>query len=256
MPSGKPRAPSAEAEFLSRYDPAAYDRFAVAVDVVLLSTEDRQLRTLLVKRDDFPFKGRYALPGGFVGAREDLARAAARIAQAKAGVGEVYLEQLCTFGDVHRDPRMRVISVAYFALLEATRFAPLAARGPARVATLRVPWEGETGGPLTAHDEAGDALPLAFDHDHILGLVVKRLRGKLAYLPLAQALLGKTFTLLDWQRVHEAILGTPLNKDAFRRKLLAQGWVQPTGTLQSGVVHRPAELFTASPTARRLLAPR
>jgi 8-oxo-dGTP diphosphatase len=257
MPTGKaPRKPANpdEAAFLSRYDPSQYDQVAVAVDVVLLSTHEQTLRTLLVKRDDFPFKGNFALPGGFVAARENLAEAAARVCKVKAGIGDLYLEQLFTFGDADRDPRMRVISVAYYALIEASRFAELVATGTSTVATLRVPWRGEAGGAITVHVENGPPLPLAFDHDRILGRVVKRLRGKLSYSPLCLALLGKNFTLLGLQHVHEAILGHALNKDAFRRKILASGWIRPTGAWQTGVVHRPAELYTATAEARKILA--
>jgi len=247
-------AASAEAVFLAQYDPSQYDQVAVAVDVVLLSTHGQTLRTLLVKRDDFPFKGHFALPGGFVAAKEDLVAAAARVCQAKAGIGDLYLEQLFTFGDADRDPRMRVISVAYYALIQEARFAELATQGPSTIATLRVPWRGEEGGPITAHVEKGPALSLAFDHDRILGRVVKRLRGKVSYSPLGLALLGETFTLLGLQHVHEAILGHALNKDGFRRKMLATGWIRPTSAWQAGVVHRPAELYTATAEAQKILA--
>ena len=257
MPTRKaPRKPANpdEAAFFSRYDPSQYNQVAVAVDVVLLSTRGQALQTLLVKRDDFPFKGHFALPGGFVAAKEDLEAAAARVCKVKAGIGDLYLEQLFTFGVADRDPRMRVISVAYYALIEASRFAELVTPTTSTVATLRVPWRGEEGGAITTHAENGPPLPLAFDHDRILGRVVKRLRGKLSYTPLCLALLGKTFTLLGLQHVHEAILGHALNKDGFRRKMLASGWIRPTGAWQTGVVHRPAELYTVTPEARKILA--
>jgi 8-oxo-dGTP diphosphatase len=246
----------AEADFLRRYDANLYDRFAVAVDVVLISTHDRELRTLLVRRDDFPFKGRYALPGGFVAAKESVSDAAVRICSAKAGIGDVFLEQLFTFGEVDRDPRMRVVSVVYYALLEDRHFSDLADRGPATIVTVQVPLLEQAGGAVALLTQERKTVQVAFDHARILGLTVRRLRGKIAYVPISLALVGEAFTLLALQRAHEAILGRPLNKDAFRRKMLATGWLHATGTLQTGVIHRPAELYKATPEARRMLSAR
>lgn len=253
---GKPPMTDSESAFLAAYDPTAFEPLAVAVDVVLLSTHAKSLHTLLVRRQEHPFKGGHALPGGFVGRAERLEVAAARVCKSKAGIEDVYLEQLYTFGAADRDPRMRVVSVAYFALIEHQRFVSLAARSPALVAGVRVPWKDEAGGPATVQDEQGKTLTLAFDHAAILGLAIKRLRGKLSYVPLGLALVGDTFTLLELQQVHEAVLGRSLNKDAFRRKIVASGWIRPTGKSQSGVVHRPAELYTASAAAREILARR
>ena len=246
-------ATSSEADFLSHYDASLYERFSVAVDVVLLSAHERRLHTLLVKRDEHPHKGRFALPGGFVGGQEDLASAAARVYKTKAGIADVFLEQLYTFGETDRDPRLRVISVAYYALIPHTQLVALAPdHQGTTVAALHVPWKGEEGGPVSASGEKGTALSLAFDHASILGLAIKRLRGKLSYTPVAFALVGEAFTLFDLQRVHEAILGHALNKDSFRRKILAGDWVRPSGKLQAGVGHRPAELYTLHPQASRL----
>jgi 8-oxo-dGTP diphosphatase len=256
MPAAKPVSIDSETAFLAAYDPAAFAPLAVAVDVVLLSTHAKQLLTLVVRRDEHPFKGGHALPGGFVGARESLEMAAARVCKTKAGIAEVYLEQLYTFGAADRDPRMRVVSVAYYALIEHARFVALAEHGPAATATVRVPWKGESGGMASAHDEKGRDLTLAFDHAAILGLAIKRLRGKLSYTPLGLGLVGERFTLLELQHAHEAVLGRSLNKDAFRRKIVASGWVRPTGKMQANVLHRPAELYTSSAAAREALARR
>jgi 8-oxo-dGTP diphosphatase len=228
--------PRDEQSFLDEYDPAAYERPSVAVDVAVISASDGALRTLLVPRTQHPFRGRWALPGGFVGIDESLDAAAARVLAQKAGLRHVYLEQLYTFGHPRRDPRTRVISVAYYALVEATRLGDV---GPsAAVTALQVPWEGETGGAVQAVGRT-----LAFDHDQILGMAVKRMRGKLDYTPIAFQLLGNTFTLLELQRVHETVLGRPQNKDSFRRRMLATGLLEPTGKMQTGVEHRPAELY-------------
>jgi 8-oxo-dGTP diphosphatase len=233
-----------EARFLESYDPSAYERLSVAVDVVLLSALEGKLHTLLIRRREHPHRGRWSLPGGFVRPPESLDDAAARVLRDKAGLGNVFLEQLYTFGEPKRDPRTRVISVAYYALVERARFVS-AAEGSADVllGQLAVPWPGEAGGPVDAVDAGGRSLALAFDHAQILGVAVKRLRGKLDYAPIGFQLLGDTFTLLELQRVHETILGRPLNKDSFRRRMLASGLIKPTGRTQAAVDHRPAELY-------------
>jgi len=165
-----------EARFLARYDASKFEHPSVTVDVALVSVEHGRLLTLVLERMEHPAKGLFALPGGFVGMKEPLDAAAARVLTAKAGLREVFVEQLYTFGDPGRDPRTRVITVAYYALVDATRLA--ASRKmhrEARIASINVPWAGETGGPV-ALDENGRALPLAFDHADILGMAVKRLR--------------------------------------------------------------------------------
>ncbi len=233
-----------ERRFLAGYDPARYDRPSLTVDVALLSTADGALHTLVVRRGEHPDRGRWALPGGFVGIDESLDAAAGRVLAAKTGLAGVFLEQLYTFGEPGRDPRTRVVTVAYFALVDFARFAE-AARGDGGVAVGRVavPWEGETGGPVELAGADGAPLPLAFDHAEILGTAVKRLRGKLDYTPVGFQLLPGAFTLLELQRVHETVLGRPVNKDSFRRRLLASGQLEATGRSQRDVDHRPAELY-------------
>jgi 8-oxo-dGTP diphosphatase len=241
---GRRTASSDEAQFLSKYDPSEFDRPSVAVDVALLSVSDGHLLTLLLERTEHPSKGLFALPGGFVGIREPLEVAAARLLTDKAGLRDVFVEQLYTFGDPSRDPRTRVITVAYYALVDARRFADCrTAHEEARVGRIVVPWEGETGGPVSVVDETGAELPLAFDHADILGMAVKRLRGKLDYTPIGFQLLPATFTLFDLQSVHEVALGQAVNKDSFRRRMLASGELEATGARESNVDHRPAELY-------------
>jgi 8-oxo-dGTP diphosphatase len=234
-----------EAAFLAAYDPGAFERPSVAVDVALVAALDGHLHTVLVRRTAHPFKGRWALPGGFVGMKESLEAAADRVLRAKAAIGGVFLEQLYTFGEPRRDPRTRVISVVYYALVDPSRFTAAAARHEHDVVTARidVPWAGETGGPVDVASPNGQPLPLAFDHAEMLGMAVKRLRGKLDYAPIGFQLLPETFTLLELQRVHETVLARPLNKDSFRRRMLSTGQLEATGQLQAGVDHRPAELY-------------
>jgi len=247
MASRKPREQEkgSEAAFLASYDASAFERPSVSVDVALLSVVDGALYTLILRRAEHPSRGKWSLPGGFVRMEESLDRAAVRVLSEKAGTGPVFLEQLYTFGDPRRDPRTRVISVAYVALVDRARFAAAAGkqRSELSVARLTVPWEGETGGPVELSDEMGASLPLAFDHAEILGMAVKRLRGKLDYTPIGFQLLPESFTLLDLQRVHETVLGRPLNKDSFRRRMLASGQLEATGAAQKDVDHRPAELY-------------
>jgi 8-oxo-dGTP diphosphatase len=233
-----------ETAFLESYDVSVFERPSVTVDVVLLSIREGHLQALLVKRTEPPFQGLWALPGGFIRMDESLDQSAARILSAKTGLERVFLEQLYTFGAPERDPRTRVLSVAYYALVDAHRFdgVDLEGRGLS-LARLQVPWTGEEGGPVQLLASTGKALALAFDHRDILALVVKRLRGKLDYAPIAFPLLPERFTLHDLQKVHEIVLGRKLNKDSFRKRLLATGLLEATGEAQQAVDHRPAALY-------------
>lgn len=230
-----------ERAFLATYDPTAFERPSVSVDVVILTADDDALHALLVRRDALPQRGRWALPGGFVRASESLEEAALRVLNDKGGLRDVSLEQLYTFGRPDRDPRMRVLSVAYVALVAHARLPPLA-EGRA-LCTLHVPWSGEAGGPVMVLGEGGRPLPLAFDHGEMLAMAVKRLRGKLDYTPIGYQLLPPHFSLRDLQTVHETILGRALNKDSFRRRMLASGELEATGEREQAVGHRPAELY-------------
>jgi len=233
-----------EADFLKGYEPASYERPSVTVDLVLMSIIDGQLSALLQQRGEEPHKDRWALPGGFVGIDEGLDEAARRVLAQKAHMPDAYLEQLYTFGATNRDPRMRVITVSYFALLPADQFAAALKNGAdLALAELIIPWDGETGGTVSACNEDDQELPLAFDHAEILGHAVKRLRGKLDYSRVGFALLPELFTLRQLQDVHEAILGTRFNKPAFRRRLLDKGWIEGTGERETGASFRPAELY-------------
>jgi len=238
-----------ELSFLATYDASRFPRPSVAVDVVLLTVDDGAIWALLGRRDDHPARGRWALPGSFLRIDESLDAAAVRVLRSKAGLSDVFTEQLYTFGSPDRDPRTRVLSVAYYALVEpATLELGVAARPDRDLvqARLDVPWAGETGGPVAALDADGAPLELAFDHADILGMAVKRIRGKLDYAPIGFELLPDAFSLRDLRLVHEAILGRALNKDSFRRRILDRGLVVPTGERAAGVGHRPPELYRFS----------
>ena len=175
----------------------------VAVDVVIFTIRDGALQVLLIRRGAPPFAGRHALPGGFVNEGESLDAAALRELREETGVRDVYLEQLYSFGDPGRDPRGRVVTVAYFALMASDRT-------PLRAGTDAV----------DAQWFPVDALPvLAFDHRRIVAYAVERLRNKLEYTTVGFQLLGEKFTLGELQAVYEAILGRRLDKRNFRRKI-------------------------------------
>lgn len=229
-----------EREFLQNYDASGFEKPSVTVDVVILTVHDSLLKVLLVKRTEHPFKDIWSLPGGFVGIKESLDEAALRVLEQKGELKGVFLEQLYTFGSVKRDPRMRIISVSYYALVEWGNIQENETRG---LFEVQVPWKGEKGGTVMIIDKARKQHPLAFDHAEILGMAVKRIRGKLEYAPLGFELLPKRFTLRQLQDIHETILGHSLNKDSFRRKMLASGMLKATGKLEEGKDFRPAELY-------------
>ena len=225
-------------------DLATFPRPSVTVDLVLMSVVEGRLAALLQLRDEHPCAGHWALPGGFVGIDEGLDEAARRVLATKAKMDGNWLEQLYTFGEPGRDPRARVITIAYFALLPGDQFeAALRNNADLVLTELTVPWEGELGGSVGACSVDGAELALAFDHAEILGHAVKRLRGKLDYSRVAFALLPNLFTLRQLQDVHEAILGVQLNKPAFRRRMLDKGWIEGTGARETGASFRPAELY-------------
>ncbi len=149
-----------ESEFLAGYDPEAYERPALAVDLVLLGIRAGRLAALLLRRSRQPQAGLWALPGGFVDIAETLDAAAGRVLREKAGIRRARLEQLYSFGAVDRDPRMRIVSVAYLALLPEAAFTEALAGGAAlTAAALVVPWAGEAGGMVSAESETGGPSP-------------------------------------------------------------------------------------------------
>ncbi|MBK8258875.1 MAG: NUDIX domain-containing protein [Polyangiaceae bacterium] len=259
-----PRAESADTEeaFLAGYDITQFERPSVAVDVVVLSVIRGQLKVVVYLRNEHPAKGKYALPGGFVQMAESLDSAAERLLRNKAGLQipaktkqqtreqaasqrhkGLFLEQLHTFGDVGRDPRGRIITVAYLALLPPKKLENAAIAPGAKLCTVTTNWHGTEGGKALIEADEGSVLHLAFDHALILGTAVKRLRETLDTTALAFALLPAELTLRALQDVHEAIRGETLNKDSFRRRMLASGKLLPTGKRQQDTSHRPAELY-------------
>ncbi len=215
-------------DFLHDYDPAAWDRPSVAVDCVVLGMVDGRLSVLLARRDQPPFAGRWALPGGFVAIDESLDAAATRVLARKAALPGVAVEQVHSFGAVDRDPRMRIVAVAYRALLAPPQVA--AVDLSERRCLAPIDPDGAVVGPA-----------LAFDHADIVRVTLDRLRA--AIDTAAFALLPDRFTLRALQQVHEAVLGRTLNKPAFRRRMLERGILTATGDYEAGQAFRPAELY-------------
>jgi 8-oxo-dGTP diphosphatase len=244
--------------FLLNPDPRGHSGAAVSVDVVVLTVREGRLCVLLVRRGTPPLEGSWALPGGFVGRREDLDAAARRELADRTGLapGAAHLEQLASYGDPDRDPRMRVVSVAYLALVPGrprpdavrtdavqARFWPVTDLSTADAGRSADPVTGD-GGPSTDRDAAA----LAFDHDRILADAVERARSKLEYTSLAVTFLEQPFTLADLRRVYEAVWGRPLHPANFRRKVLSTpGLVVPTGE-ERATGRGWADLYTAGPT--------
>jgi 8-oxo-dGTP diphosphatase len=219
-----------EEEFLASYDPRAFEPVAVTVDVVTLTIRDGELHVLLVERGVKPFEGFWALPGGFIRVGEDLAEAAIRELSEEAGQqpDRVHLEQLGTYGSPGRDPRMRVISVAYLAF--APELPDPRAGSDARAAAW-VPVSSLGLADNAAGQRAGTTRKLAFDHARILADGLERARSKLEYTPLATAFVSEPFTISELRAVYETVWGEPLHAGNFHRKVLSvPGFVEGTGS--------------------------
>jgi 8-oxo-dGTP diphosphatase len=204
-----------------------YPHPAVTTDIVIFTLREEQLKLLLIKRGGAPYKGRWAFPGGFVEMDEDLETGARRELEEETGLTGVYLEQLYTFGDPNRDPRERVITVVYYALVPTDHVELIAADDA---------------------DEADwfalDDLPkLAFDHDEILEMAHERLCAKLDYSTIALQFMPDEFTLTELQKVYEIILREELDKRNFRKQIAAQGQIKATGNKRRDGSHRPAALY-------------
>jgi 8-oxo-dGTP diphosphatase len=209
-----PEVRPGEREFLRSYQPGAYPAVAVTVDLAVFTIRAGQLAVLLVQRSEHPYLGYWALPGGFVRAEESAADAASRELAEETGVGEFggHLEQLRTYSDPERDPRMRVVSIAYVAL--APDLPDPLAGGDAAHARW---WPVEDIGP---HRDDPDGLRLAFDHSQILADALDRVRAKLEYTTLATGFVEEPFTLADLRRVYAVVWGKAPDLGNFRRKVL------------------------------------
>jgi len=211
---------------------------SVTVDCVVFTVQHNVLKLMLIKRGTEPFKDEWALPGGFVRIDENIESAATRELKEETGIDHIFLEQLYTFGEVDRDPRERVISIAYYALVSSDN-QTVAADTDA----------------VNAEWFAVEELPaLAFDHEHIISTAYARLKGKLRYQPIGFELLPEKFTLTELQSLYEVILNKPLDKRNFRKKIQKTGLLDDTNETQKGVSHRAAKLYTFNKEKYDILA--
>ena len=221
-----------EAQFLQDYDPSAFSPIAITVDAVVLGItkssvenyrkcDKQSLKILLVKRDEYPYKGQYSLPGGFVLSDETLEETLGRTLKSKTGLTEVYSEQLYTFGEVTRDPRMRIVSCAYISLLDMKK---------AKIKDA-----------MWYELDKIDQLQLAFDQKKIIKEAVKRLKGKIHYTDIVFEMMPEEFTISELQEVYEIVLGEKLIPAAFRRTIAEK--IEETGKMTSCKGHRPSKIY-------------
>lgn len=206
---------------------AGYEQPAVTVDLIIFTVDKDILSVLLVKRAEEPFNGFWSLPGGFLKLGESLEQAAQRVLIEKTGVREVYLEQLYSFGQPDRDPRSRVITVSYFALIPWENLIK-----PASTKISNLDWFSIDKIP-----------PLAFDHKKILVFGIERLRAKAGYSNIVYGFLPDRFRLSELQKIYEIILNEELDKRNFRKKMLSTGLLKETGIKDISGAHRPAMLY-------------
>jgi 8-oxo-dGTP diphosphatase len=210
--------------------PDDHRRPAITTNVVVFTLRDLQLKALLVRRGEPPFKGMWALPGGLVESDEDLDASAMRHLHTGTGLSGVYLEQLYTFGAPERDPRGRVVSVAYYALVPSEPLRLRAATGSEGIGWFVV----------------GELPELAFDHAQMVDVARQRLSAKLAYSTIAFQFMPERFTLPELQTVYEIILDESLDKRNFRKRVLALEQLEDTGEVRRNGSHRPARLYRAT----------
>lgn len=218
-----------EKEFLQKYDSSMFEKPSVAVDILIFTIEDETLKVVMVERGEFPYKGCLALPGVFVGIEESLEEAAIRGVKVETGLTDIYFEQLYTWGDVKRDPRMRIISVSYMALVSIDQLSAKAIKGD--IHDYLYPVE----------DILKEDCDVAFDHKQIIEYARERIKNKVEYSDIAFNFMPEKFTLPGLQKVYEILLDKALYKANFRKKVSCM--VQETEEFTSGDAHRPSKLY-------------
>lgn len=262
-----------EEEFLKHYDSSIYEKLSMTADILILSVSsentgnyrkltEKKFSVLLTKRTDFPFKDKWCLPGGFIGMDEDLETAAKRILKKETNLENIYIEQLYTFSDPKRDPRMRIVSTSYMSLIDKNKLNVALAPNTSwfNITIL----EDKQSVHITLdnsiehftiiikkilRDKSTDRYDfltykndyLAFDHDRVLLSGIERLKNKIEYTDIVFNMMPKYFTLGELQQVYEVILGKKLLAPAFRR--IIAGKVVKTNKMQTGGGHRPSALF-------------
>ncbi|MDO5558977.1 MAG: NUDIX domain-containing protein [Oscillospiraceae bacterium] len=218
-----------EEEFLSEYDGTRFEKPSVAVDLLIFTIEDNKLKVLMVKRNNYPFRGCLSLPGVFVNINETLDEAAKRALRQKAGIENIYLEQLYTWGDIDRDPRMRIISVSYLALVP-------------KIKIQSHEQTADSAGLISLDEISDEKNQIAFDHRKIISYARERIKNKVEYTNIAFEFLPQEFTLPELQIVYEILLGKKLYKANFRKK--AASLIMPTDRMTTGDAHRPSRYYT------------
>lgn len=288
-----------EEEFLKRYDPSAFERPSVTADMLIFTVMNEEeenyrklpeklLKLLMVKRGDHPYIGQWALPGGFVGMNESINEAAIRELRTETNLDNVYMEQLYTWGDLKRDPRTRVISCSYMALVDSTLFDVRAGddaddarwfsvkysifeekktmieKGFISEKLVRVNLSNDQdnleavikvtqtyeGKVSKVEREIIESNGIAFDHAQIIEYAIERLRNKIEYTDIAVNLMPELFTLSELQQVYEVILGRELLAAAFRRKIADM--VIETNQFTRDAGHRPSKLYRFNPNWRNM----
>jgi 8-oxo-dGTP diphosphatase len=206
----------------------AYERPALTTDCLIFGFDGGELKVLLIKREKEPFKNKWALPGGFVHIHETTEVCAKRILSEKAGIENMFIEQLYTFSDLDRDPRERIISVAYFALVKKDQYTLIAGRD-----TVHAEWF-----------ELSKLPKLAFDHAKIVEMGFERLKGKVSYQPIGFELLNEKFTLTQLQTLYEAILETKIDRRNFRKKILGMGLLKALDEKEKNVPRKAARFYS------------
>ena len=264
---------NSEEEFLKDYDPSKFDRLAVTTDILIFSISEeyednyrklsnKHFSVLLVKRDNYPYKDKWCLPGGFIKVDEDIEDAPLRILKNETGISDIYLEQLYTYGGVDRDPRMRVISTSYMALIDKNR---LRDKLKDNASWFNITKEEDKNNIYVTLDNGTDILKytikktlkekttdrykftieentsLAFDHPLVITSGMERLKNKVSYTDVVFNMMPKYFTLGELQQVYEIILGKKLLDPAFRRIIADK--VEKTTKMRTGGGHRPSVLF-------------
>ncbi len=262
-----------EEEFLKDYNPDQYEKLSMTTDILILSISDeiqanyrksnkKYMSVLLVKRDDYPFKDKWCLPGGFLDVKEDLEDCPKRILARETGLHDIYLEQLYTFGSVNRDPRMRIVSSSYMALVDKNR---LKDKLSDNASWFNIQYFDEEDNVLVILDNGTDTLKfkikkvlkekttdrykfeieenndLAFDHPLVIWSGIERLKNKINYTDVVFNMMPELFALGDLQQVYEVILNKKLLDPAFRRIIADK--VEKTEFVQTGAGHRPSALF-------------
>lgn len=262
-----------EEEFLKAYNPNAYDRISLTTDILILSISDevatnyrksnkKYMSVLLVKRDDYPFKDKWCLPGGFVRIDESIDDAAIRILADETNLHNIFMEQLYTFGNVNRDPRMRVISTAYMSLIDKNKLEDKLVKNASWFNIIVLEDKdcihitldnGTETIPLiikkTLKEQTTDRYQyttlkndyLAFDHDIVIASGISRLKNKISYTDIVFNMMPQYFTLGELQQVYEIILGKKLLDPAFRRIIADK--VEKTNKTKVNGGHRPSALF-------------